>query len=123
MECSPKGEWKVMAFVCVEDGDPNVNYLSPEAVKLFVQDTHEAYYKNFPEAFGSVITTTFFDEPTMYRAQGRMWTDDLMISLCFVLDFHRKSFTPHCGMISVRIQLLLVIICLVCVLLFMLKGS
>lgn len=71
-----EGEWKVMVFVCVEDGDPNVNYLSPEAVKLFVQDTHEAYYKKFPEAFGSVITTTFFDEPTMYRAQGRMWTDD-----------------------------------------------
>lgn len=71
-----KGEWKVMVFVCVEDGDPNVNYLSPEAVKLFVQDTHEAYYKNFSEAFGGVITTTFFDEPTMYRAQGRMWTDD-----------------------------------------------
>lgn len=71
-----EGKWKVMSFVCVEDGDPNVNYLSSEAVSLFIQDTHEAYYKRFPEAFGTTITTTFFDEPTMFRAKGRMWTDD-----------------------------------------------
>lgn len=90
----PKGEWKVMAFVCVEDGDPNVNYLSPEAVKLFVQDTHEAYYKNFPEAFGSVITTTFFDEPTMYRAQGRMWTDDFNDKFMFRFGFSPEVLYP-----------------------------
>ncbi len=75
-EVPAEGEWTVMSFICVEDGDPNVNYLSPEAVSLFVEDTHEAYYKHFPEAFGTVITTTFFDEPTLYRAQGRVWTDD-----------------------------------------------
>ncbi len=75
-EVPAKGAWTVMGFLCVEDGDPNVNYLSSEAVKLFVEDTHEVYYKRFPEAFGTVITTTFFDEPTIYRANGRMWTDD-----------------------------------------------
>lgn len=71
----PAGAWKVMFFVSVKDGDPNVDYLDPEAVKLFIKETHEEYYKRFPESFGTVITETFNDEPTMYRAQGRMWTD------------------------------------------------
>lgn len=71
----PAGAWKVLFFVCVKDGDPNVDYLDPEAVKLFVKETHEVYYQQYPSAFGTVITETFFDEPTMYRAAGRMWTD------------------------------------------------
>lgn len=69
------GRWKVMAFNCVMDGDPNVDYLDAEAVRLFVEDTHGEYYRYFPEAFGTIITSTFFDEPTLYRAQGRIWTD------------------------------------------------
>lgn len=71
-----QGAWKVLLFICVKDGDPNVDYLSPDAVKLFIKETHEAYYKHFPEAFGKTITTTFFDEPTMYRAEGRIWTNN-----------------------------------------------
>ena len=68
--------WRVMVCQCVKDGDPNVDYLSHEAVSLFVQDTHEAYYRHFADDFGQTIVSTFFDEPTMYRAQGRMWTGD-----------------------------------------------
>ena len=72
----PEGTWKVMLFQCVVDGDPNVDYLSREAVNLFIHDTHEAYYSHFGSDFGSTIASTFFDEPTMYRASGRMWTND-----------------------------------------------
>ena len=68
--------WRVMVCQCVKDGDPNVDYLSSEAVSLFIQDTHEAYYQHFSDDFGQTIVSTFFDEPTMYRAQGRMWTGD-----------------------------------------------
>jgi len=68
--------WRVMVCQCIKDGDPNVDYLSSEAVSLFVQDTHEAYYQHFADDFGQTIVSTFFDEPTMYRAQGRMWTGD-----------------------------------------------
>lgn len=68
--------WCVMVCQCVIDGDPNVDYLSQEAVNLFVQDTHAAYYQRFSSYFGKTIVSTFFDEPTLYRAQGRMWTDD-----------------------------------------------
>lgn len=71
-----EGSWTLMIFNCVKDGDPNVDYLSPEAVKLFVEDTHQQYYNRFGDAFGTVIKSTFFDEPTMYRASGRMWTPD-----------------------------------------------
>lgn len=70
------GQWNVLCFMCVKDGDPNVDYLDPDAVRLFVNDTHQRYYDAFPEAFGSVITETFCDEPTLYRAQGRIWTDN-----------------------------------------------
>ena len=70
-----EGNWKVMVFECVEDGKPRVDYLDPEAARLFIQDTHEKYYSAFGEKFASVITSTFFDEPTMYYAQGRMWTE------------------------------------------------
>lgn len=70
----PVGRWKVMTFVCVRDGDANVDYLDPEAVRRFVAMTHEVYYRHFKEHFGTTIDGTFFDEPTMYRAKGRMWT-------------------------------------------------
>ena len=71
----PQGAWKLLCFMCVKDGDPNVDYLDPDAVQLFVEDTHQRYYDRFPEAFGEVITETFCDEPTLYRAQGRIWTE------------------------------------------------
>ena len=71
-----KAGWRILVCQCVKDGDPNVDYLSSEAVKLFVQDTHEAYYSHFADDFGQTVVSTFFDEPTMYRAQGRMWTGD-----------------------------------------------
>lgn len=70
-----RGNWKVMVFECVVDGKPRVDYLDPEAARLFVEDTHEKYFSTFGSKFGSVVTSTFFDEPTMYYAQGRMWTD------------------------------------------------
>ena len=70
----PEGRWKIMQFVCVNDGDPNMDYLSKDAAKAYVTMTHEQYYKRFPQYFGTTITETFFDEPTLYRAKGRVWT-------------------------------------------------
>jgi len=75
----PQGNWKIMVFLCVKDGDPILDYLNPEAVRNFIKMTHEAYYSHFKQYFGTVITGTFFDEPTMYRANGRMWTENYNI--------------------------------------------
>jgi len=72
---APAGAWTVMTFVCVTDGDPICDYLDPEAADRFIELTHQAYYDRFSAQFGTTIATTFFDEPTLYRAQGRTWTD------------------------------------------------
>ncbi len=90
----PEGRWQVMMFQCVTDGDPNVDYLSPEAVELFIQDTHGAYYSHFPEAFGTTVISTFFDEPTMYRAQGRMWTNDYNEKFAARYGFSPETLYP-----------------------------
>jgi hypothetical protein len=67
---------RITTFVCVEDGDPNVDYLDPQAVAHFVDMTQQQYYNRFKEYFGNTIDGTFHDEPTMYRAQGRIWTGE-----------------------------------------------
>jgi len=69
----PEGGWKLMFFLCRND-EAILDYLDPEAADFFVELTHEQYLKHFGEYFGSTIVGTFFDEPTLYRAQGRSWT-------------------------------------------------
>ncbi|NLZ07687.1 MAG: hypothetical protein GXY19_21150 [Phycisphaerae bacterium] len=71
----PQGTWKVMVFVCVIDGYPCCDYLDPEAVDAFIEMTHQAYYDRFKDHFGTTIDSTFHDEPTLYRGEGRTWTD------------------------------------------------
>lgn len=73
---APDGEWTVMAFVCVLSDWDRVNYLDEESVKKFIEVTHEAYYKRFSKYFGTVIDSSFYDEPQMYTLDGRMWVDD-----------------------------------------------
>ncbi len=70
----PPGPWTLMAFVCIPDGDPICDYLNPDAADKFIEITHQAYYDRFKEHFGTTIDSTFFDEPTLCRAQGRSWT-------------------------------------------------
>lgn len=71
----PEGSWKIMTFVCVVDGDPNVDYLEPESVAQFIGMVYQPYFDRFGRDFGSTIAGAFYDEPTMYRGQGRLWTD------------------------------------------------
>ena len=75
---APAGDWRVMLFTCVTDGDHGlVDYLDPEAVKRFVELTYERYYAAFADHFGSTIDSAFFDEPTLGWTQGcRVWTGD-----------------------------------------------
>ena len=71
---APGGIWQLMVFCCVTDGEPVCDYLDPEAGRAFVALTHERYYARFADHFGTTIDSTFHDEPTLYRAQGRTWT-------------------------------------------------
>jgi hypothetical protein len=70
----PAGSWKIMIFTCVIDGVPLADYLNPEAIRNFTGMVHDVYYKHFRDYFGPVIYGTFFDEPSMFHAQFRMWT-------------------------------------------------
>lgn len=70
----PPGRWKIMFFSCILDGNPLSDYLNSEAVHNFTKMVHDIYYNRFKDYFGNVIYGTFFDEPSMFRAQFRMWT-------------------------------------------------
>ncbi len=73
-------EWKVMAFATVKSdtdnlrGGERVDYLDKTAVDHLIEITHQAYYDEFPEYFGTVIDSAFYDEPMLYKAEGRTWT-------------------------------------------------
>ena len=83
------GHWKVMLFACVDAGHTIVDYMSPEAVELYIGMTHDEYYKRFGDYFGHTVAGTFFDEPTLYYGQGRAWTPD------FNIKFEQKyGFNP-----------------------------
>ena len=71
----PAGSWKIMTFVCVLDGDANVDYLEPEQCAKLVGMVYQPYHDRFGKDFGATIGGAFYDEPTLYRAQGRTWTD------------------------------------------------
>jgi hypothetical protein len=70
----PKGTYKILYFTLVEAKEPLVDYLDPEAVKDFISMTHQAYFERFHASFGKTLVRSFFDEPTLYRANGRVWT-------------------------------------------------
>ena len=85
----PAGEWKIMLFTCVIDGDPIADYLNPEAARNFTKMVHDVYFERFKKYFGTVIYGTFFDEPSMFHAQFRMWTEE------FNTKFKKKyGFSP-----------------------------
>ena len=85
----PAGNWKILTFTCVKDPDVIADYLDPLAIRNFIKLTHEEYNKRFSDYFGTVINGTFFDEPTMYRAKGRMWTE--MFNEKFEIEY---GFSP-----------------------------
>jgi len=80
----------IAGFICVLDGYPCCDYLDPDAVDKFIEMTHQAYYERFGDHFGTTIDSTFFDEPTLYRGNGRTWTGK------FNEKFERKyGFDPR----------------------------
>ena len=63
-----------------EKGAPrSADILAPEAVDAFIRLTHEAYYREFSEYFGSTVIGFFTDEPSVLgrNTTGLMpWTKD-----------------------------------------------
>ena len=90
----PKGSWKIMTFVCVLDGDSNVDYLEPDQVAKFIGMVYQPYYDNFGSDFGSTIGGAFYDEPTMYRGGGRLWTDNFNDKFTAKYGFSPTPYYP-----------------------------
>ena len=90
----PDGSWKIMTFVCVLDGDPNVDYLEPDSVAKFIGMVYQPYYDKFARDFGSTIAGAFYDEPTMYRGQGRLWTDKFNEKFLAAYGFSPTPYYP-----------------------------
>jgi len=91
---APSGTWKIMVFTCVKDGYPCCDYLDPEAVDKFIGMTHQAYYDRFQDYFGTTIDSTFYDEPTLYRGEGRTWTDRFNEKFERKCGFNPRPFYP-----------------------------
>jgi len=90
----PPGSWKIMMFVCVPDGDPNVDYLDPERVSKFVGMVYQPYYDRFGRDFGKTISGAFYDEPTMYRGRGRLWTEKFNEKFQAAYGFNPAPYYP-----------------------------
>lgn len=90
----PAGSWRLMAFLCVKDGDPICDYLDPDAADRFIELTHQAYHDRFAAHFGKTIDSTFFDEPTLYRAAGRTWTDRFNEKFYRRYEFDPRPYYP-----------------------------
>ena len=66
-----------------DDGEENApksaDILNPEAVRRFIELTHEAYYREFSEYFGHTVIGFFTDEPSILGRNVRdlmPWTKD-----------------------------------------------
>lgn len=66
-----------------DDGEENApksaDILNPQAVKRFIELTHEAYYREFSEYFGNTVIGFFTDEPSILGRNVKdlmPWTKD-----------------------------------------------
>lgn len=59
---APAGEWRLFVFEPVQRPIPLPNYLNPDAVKEFLNNTYEEYAKRVSAHFGKTIPGSFFDE-------------------------------------------------------------
>jgi hypothetical protein len=58
----PEGEWLISIFEPVHMKVPLPNYINPDAVREFLNNTYEQYAKRFSRHFGTTIPGSFFDE-------------------------------------------------------------
>ncbi|MDR1136121.1 MAG: discoidin domain-containing protein [Clostridiales Family XIII bacterium] len=86
------GNWKIMTFTTVSNGQTFADYLDSDATKHFIEMTHEVYYDAFGDEFGGVIDMTFFDEPTMWR--GTVWTDKYNEKFEAAYGFNPRQYYP-----------------------------
>ncbi|MEO8659648.1 MAG: glycosyl hydrolase [Bryobacteraceae bacterium] len=77
------GPWKLMVFylnttAILKIRNPGlVDYLDEDAMKAFIAMSYDKFYDHLKDYWGSLITMSFYDEPTLHWMNGRMWTASL----------------------------------------------
>ncbi len=62
------------------NGQAYLDTMNPEAVKCFIEKTHDVYYREIGSDFGTLVPGIFSDEPNYMEnlsEQGTAWTDAL----------------------------------------------
>ena len=58
----PSGEWRLCIFRPTHGGIPLPNYINPDTIREFLDNTYEQYAARFGGHFGKTIPGSFFDE-------------------------------------------------------------
>lgn len=103
--CPDDGDWSILVFVETfsrgtirgihfgeDDGEANApastDLLNPDAVKKFIQLTHDTYYEKLKRYFGHTIIAMFTDEPDIL---GRGSLRGLKPWTYHFLDFYKRN--------------------------------
>ena len=81
----------------------NTDILNPEVMDEFIRQTHEEYYKRFPESFGRELVGFFTDEPQCYRAKTsysrfirdeyqKLYGEDVCDSLAYLFTSDERGY-------------------------------
>lgn len=49
----------------MENGSHTVDLLNADAIRCFLDETHEAYFRHFKDEFGTTVVSSFMDEPSV----------------------------------------------------------
>jgi hypothetical protein len=93
----PEGFWRIMTFVCVLDGDPNVDCFEPRQVAKYVGLVYQPYDDRVAKDFGSTLAGAFYEEPTMCQVEGRVWTDRFTERFEAACGFSPTPYYPALG--------------------------
>ena len=81
--------WRVLEAPLPRFNDtPYVDTLNPEAIRFFLENTHEKYYKRFGREFGKTVPAIFTDEPRLVFPKMPMFAkDQSTVSISYTDDF------------------------------------
>jgi len=92
------GEYTIIAAIVKPTPNSAPDILNPETIKRFIEFGYEPYYQRYPELFGSVIDTSFTDEPS----PGGMtypWTPAFASEFESEHGYNLIPYMPHLAMI------------------------
>ena len=64
----PKGKWAIIAFSQISDPSKQIDYLDPQAVRTFIDLTHEEYFKRFNENPNFAASWSFETAQALFEA-------------------------------------------------------